>query len=96
MLPQLLLGVWSSTTPETTPAMFLAISHLHTVRSIHTTEINRQADTITDWWEAGAFFASLIDYWYYTGDNTYNTITSQAILHQVRYSYPKMTPNSLS
>ncbi len=24
------------------------------------------------WWEAGAMFGSLIDYWYYTGDSTYN------------------------
>ena len=24
------------------------------------------------WWEAGAMFGSLIDYWYYTGDGTYN------------------------
>jgi mannan endo-1,6-alpha-mannosidase len=27
-------------------------------------------------------FGSLIDYWYYTGDDTYNAITSQALLHQ--------------
>jgi mannan endo-1,6-alpha-mannosidase len=35
------------------------------------------------WWEAGAMFNSFVDYWYYTGDDTYNTITTQAILHQV-------------
>lgn len=34
------------------------------------------------WWEAGAMFGSLIDYWYYTGDDTYNKITTQAMLHQ--------------
>jgi mannan endo-1,6-alpha-mannosidase len=34
------------------------------------------------WWEAGAMFGSLIDYWYYTGDTTYNNVTTQAILHQ--------------
>jgi mannan endo-1,6-alpha-mannosidase len=22
------------------------------------------------WWEAGAMFGSMIDYWYYTGDDT--------------------------
>jgi mannan endo-1,6-alpha-mannosidase len=34
------------------------------------------------WWEAGAFFGTLINYWRYTGDDTYNDITTQAILHQ--------------
>lgn len=35
------------------------------------------------WWEAGAMFGSLIDYYYYTGDDTYNDVTTQAMLHQV-------------
>ena len=26
------------------------------------------------WWEAGAMFGSLIDYWYYTGDTSYNDV----------------------
>jgi len=34
------------------------------------------------WWEAGAMFGSLIDYWRYTGDATYNHIVSEAILRQ--------------
>ncbi|OAX77967.1 hypothetical protein ACJ72_07728 [Emergomyces africanus] len=34
------------------------------------------------WWEAGAMFGALIDYWFYTGDDTYNAITTQAMLHQ--------------
>ncbi|KAK4204235.1 putative glycoside hydrolase [Triangularia verruculosa] len=34
------------------------------------------------WWEAGAMFGTLIDYWQFTGDSTYNAITKQAILHQ--------------
>lgn len=34
------------------------------------------------WWEAGAFFGTLMNYWAYTGDETYNEITKQAILHQ--------------
>ena len=28
-------------------------------------------------------FGSLIDYWYYTGDSTYNDITMQAMIHQI-------------
>jgi mannan endo-1,6-alpha-mannosidase len=35
------------------------------------------------WWEAGAMFGSLLDYWYYTGDSQYNDITEQALLFQV-------------
>ncbi|PGG95328.1 hypothetical protein AJ79_08543 [Helicocarpus griseus UAMH5409] len=35
------------------------------------------------WWEAGAMFAALMDYWYYTGDDQYNDITMQAMMHQV-------------
>lgn len=34
------------------------------------------------WWEAGAVFGGLIDYYYYTGDDQYNDITSEALLFQ--------------
>ncbi|KAI0378608.1 glycoside hydrolase family 76 protein [Hypomontagnella monticulosa] len=34
------------------------------------------------WWEAGAMFGTMIDYWFYTGDDTYNAVTTQAMLHQ--------------
>ncbi|KAF2160115.1 glycoside hydrolase family 76 protein [Zasmidium cellare ATCC 36951] len=45
------------------------------------------------WWEAGAMFGALIDYWYYTGDSTYNDITSQALLFQVGPDNNYMPPN---
>ncbi|KAI1617773.1 mannan endo-1,6-alpha-mannosidase [Exophiala viscosa] len=45
------------------------------------------------WWEAGAMFGSLIDYWYFTGDDTYNNITTQAILHQTGSDNDFMPPN---
>lgn len=35
------------------------------------------------WWESGAMFGSLIDYWYYTGDDRYNNLTSTGLLSQV-------------
>lgn len=38
-------------------------------------------------------FGSLIDYWYYTGDSTYNNITSQAMLFQVGPNENYMPPN---
>lgn len=34
------------------------------------------------WWEAGAMFGALVEYWYYTGDSQWNDITTQALLHQ--------------
>lgn len=35
------------------------------------------------WWEAGAMFGSLIDYWHYTGDDSYNNVVMQALQFQV-------------
>ncbi|KAG5798180.1 hypothetical protein H9Q69_002789 [Fusarium xylarioides] len=35
------------------------------------------------WWTAGGMFGTLIDYWWLTGDESYNKITTQAMLHQV-------------
>ncbi|KAM7219952.1 glycoside hydrolase family 76 protein [Rhypophila decipiens] len=34
------------------------------------------------WWEAGAMFGTMIDYWFLTGDTSYNEATTQAMLHQ--------------
>ncbi|OKL62430.1 Mannan endo-1,6-alpha-mannosidase DCW1 [Talaromyces atroroseus] len=34
------------------------------------------------WWEAGAMFGALVDYWAYTGDSTWNDMTTQALLWQ--------------
>ncbi|KAL4973544.1 glycosyl hydrolase family 76-domain-containing protein [Aspergillus desertorum] len=34
------------------------------------------------WWEAGAMFNALIDYWFYTGDSQWNDITAQALIWQ--------------
>ena len=34
------------------------------------------------WWEAGAMFGTMVDYWFLTGDTSYNEATTQALLHQ--------------
>ena len=34
------------------------------------------------WWETGAMFGSMIDYWYYTGDSSYNDVVTQGMLFQ--------------
>ncbi|KAK3493841.1 glycoside hydrolase [Neurospora crassa] len=35
------------------------------------------------WWEAGAMWGALIDYWRFTGDASYNDVITQALLWQV-------------
>lgn len=35
------------------------------------------------WWEAGAMFGALINYWQYTGDDSYNSVISQALQFQI-------------
>jgi len=45
------------------------------------------------WWEAGAMFGALLDYYYYTGDDTYNEITTQGLLFQVGPQANYMPPN---
>lgn len=35
------------------------------------------------WWEAGAMFGSLINYWQYTGDDSYNPAVIQALAFQI-------------
>lgn len=34
------------------------------------------------WWEAGAMFGQMVEYWFYTGDTTYNDVVTQGILAQ--------------
>ena len=45
------------------------------------------------WWEAGAAFGALIDYYYYTGNSEYNEVTTQAMLFQVGPNNDYMPPN---
>ncbi|KAK6197745.1 hypothetical protein LQW54_010583 [Pestalotiopsis sp. IQ-011] len=45
------------------------------------------------WWQAGAMFGSLLDYWSYTGDESYNNITYQAMWHQRGDDYDYMPDN---
>ena len=45
------------------------------------------------WWEAGAAFGQLIDYWYYTGDTSYNDVVTQGMLFQTGPNNDYMPPN---
>lgn len=45
------------------------------------------------WWESGAMWGTLIDYWHYTGDSSYNDVASAGILHQVGENLDMMPKN---
>jgi len=44
------------------------------------------------WWEAGAMWGALLDYYHFTGDSTYNEVTTQALISQVGPLYDYMVP----
>ena len=45
------------------------------------------------WWEAGAMFGELVEYWSATGDSSYNNITTQALLFQAAATNDYMPQN---
>ncbi|KAI2624076.1 glycoside hydrolase family 76 protein [Xylaria nigripes] len=45
------------------------------------------------WWEGGALWGTMIDYWHLTGDSTYNDVVTQAMLWQVGPNKNYMPPN---
>ncbi|KAK8073268.1 glycosyl hydrolase family 76 [Apiospora phragmitis] len=45
------------------------------------------------WWEGGALWGTMIDYWHLTGDDTYNDVVTQALLWQVGPNQDYMPPN---
>jgi mannan endo-1,6-alpha-mannosidase len=44
------------------------------------------------WWEAGAMWGAMIDYWHTTKDTSYNDVTYQALVSQVGPLYDYMVP----
>jgi mannan endo-1,6-alpha-mannosidase len=46
------------------------------------------------WWEAGAMWGAMIDYWHYTDDTTYNDLTMQGLQWQVGPHNDFMPPNA--
>lgn len=45
------------------------------------------------WWQAGALWGTMIDYWKYTGDDTYNQVVQDALLFQAGPDRNYMPPN---
>lgn len=44
------------------------------------------------WWEAGAVWGGMVDYWAYTNDTSYNAVTTQALMAQVGPDFNYMPP----
>lgn len=45
------------------------------------------------WWQGGALMGTLIDYWHLTGDESYNAVVTQGMLHQTGPDANYMPPN---
>ncbi|KAK0636166.1 glycoside hydrolase [Bombardia bombarda] len=45
------------------------------------------------WWEGGAMWGAMIDYWHLTGDDSYVNVTTDALLWQVGPNKDYMPPN---
>ena len=45
------------------------------------------------WWEAGVAWNSMLSYWYYTGNTTYNSIIMEALLAQTGEDWDYMPTN---
>jgi mannan endo-1,6-alpha-mannosidase len=45
------------------------------------------------WWSGAAVWDSLVDYWYLTGDGTYNNIVKQSLDFQIGPDSNYMPPN---
>jgi mannan endo-1,6-alpha-mannosidase len=48
------------------------------------------------WWEAGAMWGALLDYYHFTNDSSYNNVTTQALLSQVGPDWDYMVPAQMS
>jgi hypothetical protein len=45
-------------------------------------ECNPEIPGVHCWWQAGAMWGELVNYWRYTGDDSYNGLISEAMLFQ--------------
>ncbi|KAB5559759.1 glycoside hydrolase [Coniochaeta sp. 2T2.1] len=45
------------------------------------------------WWEGGAMMGTYIDYWHLTGDDSYNAVITEGMLHQTGEEYNYMPRN---
>ncbi|KAK4154505.1 glycoside hydrolase [Chaetomidium leptoderma] len=45
------------------------------------------------WWEGGAMMGTFVDYWFLTGDTSYNKVIEEGMIHQVGPNADYMPPN---
>ncbi|KAM0123891.1 hypothetical protein ACHAP3_010768 [Botrytis cinerea] len=71
----------------------------HGLMKYYTGNVTNTPDTIAVlpapyyWWEAGAMWGTMLDYYHYTGDSTYNDITTEALASQAGPLFDYMMPN---
>lgn len=66
------------------------------VMGYYTGDVNGAIGIFPDpyyWWEAGAVWGAMVDYWYLTGDDQYNDVVSEALQSQVGPNANYMPPN---
>ncbi|KAH8647027.1 glycosyl hydrolase family 76-domain-containing protein [Tricladium varicosporioides] len=61
----------------------------------YTAEIPGVLGSPYSWSTAATVFGSLVDYWYYTGDDKFNNITTDALLNQAGESYKFIPTNGV-
>ncbi|KAK4173361.1 putative mannan endo-1,6-alpha-mannosidase precursor [Triangularia setosa] len=44
------------------------------------------------WWEGGALWGTMVDYWHYTHDQSYNVVTERALVFQANYPHNDYMP----
>ncbi|KAM3084111.1 hypothetical protein ACMFMG_001783 [Clarireedia jacksonii] len=72
----------TSTTSIKTAASTIAYDLMSYYTGNNTGDVPGNLPSPYYWWEAGAMFGTMINYWYYTNDTTYNNNVQQALLHQ--------------
>lgn len=85
-MAQDLVGFYNGNQPGNTPGLLpdpYYCMHLLMQCCEHRLSSSLLTLDVLSGWEAGAMMGTLIDYWYYTGDDTYNNLTTQALLFQV-------------
>ncbi|KAH6659687.1 glycoside hydrolase [Truncatella angustata] len=83
---------------DSTSIRNVASTIAHGTMTLYTGNITNTEDTLAIWpapvywWESGAAWGAMLDYYHYTGDATYNDVITQAITSQVGPNYDLMVP----
>ncbi|KAI0482868.1 glycoside hydrolase family 76 protein [Xylariaceae sp. FL0804] len=83
---------------DTTSIQSVASTLAYGTMSLYTGNITDTPQTVAVfpspiyWWESGACWGAMLDYSHYTGDTSYDSVTTQALLSQVGPNFNFMDP----